>query len=257
MCRGPARASSSRSATEMCSPWSSQSNTSLASRLRGQPAGEHEAGAVQRAAAGPGRRRHPAGRAVHGAGERPGSAVHAGRFRRADLRRQGACPEPPRDLRDGADPTRGWQPGPAGGSRPGAAGGCQPGAQGRAPAPPGRSAALLLAVDEGKLVRGQAGGPLIPALCVAKLDGRYLAVVDACSHGRARLSEGTLADVTVTCPRHGASFDMRTGQPITAGWMPVACYDIAVSGNRITVRRHGRAVRFLGRAWQLCRRGRS
>jgi nitrite reductase/ring-hydroxylating ferredoxin subunit len=100
-----------------------------------------------------------------------------------------------------------------------------------------QEAARLRALEEGQLVRVRMGGPRVPALCVTKLDGCYLAVVDACSHGRARLSEGTLAGSVVTCPLHAASFDMRTGSAVAGGWASVACYDVAVSGNGVTGRR--------------------
>lgn len=39
------------------------------------------------------------------------------------------------------------------------------------------------------------------------------AIGDRCSHAEASLSEGELFDTEVECPRHGSSFDVRTGVP--------------------------------------------
>jgi len=38
------------------------------------------------------------------------------------------------------------------------------------------------------------------------------AIGDRCSHAEASLSEGELFGEEIECPRHGASFDLRTGQ---------------------------------------------
>ena len=47
---------------------------------------------------------------------------------------------------------------------------------------------------------------------VCRLDGRLHAFDDNCSHRDARLSEGRLRGATITCPVHGAQFDVRTGE---------------------------------------------
>lgn len=52
------------------------------------------------------------------------------------------------------------------------------------------------------------------AVLVANVDGTYHAVSDRCPHLGARLSQGTLEDGVVTCPKHGAQIDLRTGQTV-------------------------------------------
>ncbi len=47
---------------------------------------------------------------------------------------------------------------------------------------------------------------------VCRVDGRLHAFDDNCSHRDARLSEGRLRGSTITCPVHGAQFDVRTGE---------------------------------------------
>jgi len=57
-------------------------------------------------------------------------------------------------------------------------------------------------------------------LLLANSDGRVYALCDRCSHMNAPLSMGTLNGKIVTCPLHGARFDVttgkRAGEPMTA-----------------------------------------
>ena len=46
---------------------------------------------------------------------------------------------------------------------------------------------------------------------VCRVAGRLHAIEDNCSHRDARLSEGRLRGHLVTCPLHGAQFDVRDG----------------------------------------------
>ncbi|HLU49044.1 MAG TPA: non-heme iron oxygenase ferredoxin subunit [Planctomycetota bacterium] len=52
-------------------------------------------------------------------------------------------------------------------------------------------------------------GPEWIALC--KRDGQVWAVEDFCPHDTGPLGEGTLEGHEIICPRHGARFDIRTG----------------------------------------------
>ncbi|MBI4728490.1 MAG: non-heme iron oxygenase ferredoxin subunit [Acidobacteria bacterium] len=49
-------------------------------------------------------------------------------------------------------------------------------------------------------------------VALANVGGEFLAIGDTCSHAEASLSEGILEDGVVECPRHGATFDVRTGE---------------------------------------------
>jgi 3-phenylpropionate/trans-cinnamate dioxygenase ferredoxin subunit len=76
-------------------------------------------------------------------------------------------------------------------------------------------------------------------IAVANLgDGTFLAVDDICSHAEASLSEGEV-DVdleTIECPRHGSTFDLRTGQPKTLpATVPIPTFPIKVDGDRILI----------------------
>jgi 3-phenylpropionate/trans-cinnamate dioxygenase ferredoxin subunit len=47
---------------------------------------------------------------------------------------------------------------------------------------------------------------------VINLDGAFYAVEDVCTHDGGPLGEGELEGCELICPRHGARFDVRTGQ---------------------------------------------
>ena len=47
---------------------------------------------------------------------------------------------------------------------------------------------------------------------LANVDGAFYALDNKCPHMGGNLAGGVLEGTTVTCPRHGAKFDVRTGQ---------------------------------------------
>lgn len=62
---------------------------------------------------------------------------------------------------------------------------------------------------------------------VCRVAGELHAVTDNCSHRDAKLSEGRLRGALLTCPLHGAQFDVRTGahQGPPAS-VPIACFPV-------------------------------
>ncbi len=73
---------------------------------------------------------------------------------------------------------------------------------------------------------------------LARVQGRYYAISNVCSHADAWLDQGDLRPATweVQCPLHQGRFDLRTGKP-TAGPpnQPVRVYDVRVEGEDILV----------------------
>jgi len=51
-------------------------------------------------------------------------------------------------------------------------------------------------------------------IMIANSDGRIYALCDRCSHMNAPLSMGTLNGKVVTCPMHGARFDVTSGKKV-------------------------------------------
>ena len=48
-------------------------------------------------------------------------------------------------------------------------------------------------------------------IALFNVDGTFYAIDDECTHAGGSLSEGDLYEYTVTCPLHGAEFDVRSG----------------------------------------------
>jgi nitrite reductase/ring-hydroxylating ferredoxin subunit len=76
------------------------------------------------------------------------------------------------------------------------------------------------------------------AIALFNVGGRYHAVSDRCSHGRASLSEGKVDDdgCTLNCPWHGGRFNLETGEP--AGGpvrVGIKTYRVKVEGDKILV----------------------
>jgi nitrite reductase/ring-hydroxylating ferredoxin subunit len=51
-------------------------------------------------------------------------------------------------------------------------------------------------------------------IVIANLDGKFYACADRCAHMNARLSRGNVNQDIVTCPFHGAKFDITSGKKI-------------------------------------------
>jgi len=50
---------------------------------------------------------------------------------------------------------------------------------------------------------------------LVRIDGDVYCIDDVCTHDGGTLGDGTLDDHCLACPRHGAKFDVRTGQAVT------------------------------------------
>ncbi len=65
---------------------------------------------------------------------------------------------------------------------------------------------------------------------------RIFAIEDRCSHDDGPLAEGVLAGCAVECPRHGAQFDLKTGDALS---MPaseaVATYAIKIEAGTVYI----------------------
>ena len=70
-----------------------------------------------------------------------------------------------------------------------------------------------------------------------KVGGEIFCIDDVCTHDGGPLSDGTLEDHTIACPRHGAKFDIRTGNALTMpATVDTAAHDVKIEGDTIFVR---------------------
>ena len=51
-------------------------------------------------------------------------------------------------------------------------------------------------------------------IVIFNIAGRFFAIGDVCSHDDGPLGDGMIEGFNVVCPRHGAEFDVRTGQAV-------------------------------------------
>ncbi len=52
------------------------------------------------------------------------------------------------------------------------------------------------------------GKPIV----IFNIAGQYYSIADVCSHDDGPVGEGQVEEFTITCPRHGAKFDLRNGK---------------------------------------------
>jgi len=71
---------------------------------------------------------------------------------------------------------------------------------------------------------------------LCRVAGRYYAVSNLCSHAGQALSEGKLRGFEISCPLHGARFDIRDGRCLAApAWKPIATFAVVMEGDKVTV----------------------
>ena len=88
-------------------------------------------------------------------------------------------------------------------------------------------------LTSGKSILVDVGGQ---SVALFNVDGKYYAIGNSCTHVGGPLSEGTLEGTTVTCPLHGAQFDVSSGQVLAPPAVAaVGCYKVEVDGNDIKI----------------------
>ena len=73
-------------------------------------------------------------------------------------------------------------------------------------------------------------------IALFNIEGTYYAIDDTCTHKGGPLSEGKVRGSTVTCPWHGAIFDLVTGEVVQPpAQVGVFRYNVRVVGNDIEI----------------------
>jgi 3-phenylpropionate/trans-cinnamate dioxygenase ferredoxin subunit len=75
-------------------------------------------------------------------------------------------------------------------------------------------------------------------VCVVHVGDEWFAIGDTCSHAEYSLSEGDVwgDECEIECPKHGAMFSLRTGEPVTLpATQPVPTYSVHLDGDNVVV----------------------
>jgi len=73
-------------------------------------------------------------------------------------------------------------------------------------------------------------------LVIFKVDGKFHAIADVCTHDGGPLEDGDLEGYEVECPRHGARFDIRSGEALRfPAVTPVPAYETKIEGDDLYV----------------------
>lgn len=73
-------------------------------------------------------------------------------------------------------------------------------------------------------------------LLLCNVDGSIYAVEDVCTHDGGPLDQGELEGCRIVCPRHGAVFDVRTGEVLALpAVIPLPTYAVRVEGDEVFV----------------------
>jgi len=67
------------------------------------------------------------------------------------------------------------------------------------------------------------------------LEGKYYAISDVCTHDSGPLMDGELEGECIICPRHGARFNIITGEETVPAYEPVPLYNVKIEGDDILI----------------------
>ena len=74
-------------------------------------------------------------------------------------------------------------------------------------------------------------------LLLCNVDGRFYCIDNVCTHDDGPLGEGTLEGEVIECPRHGAQFNVKTGEVVMMpAVLALGSYPVRVEGDKIFVR---------------------
>jgi len=73
-------------------------------------------------------------------------------------------------------------------------------------------------------------------ILICNVDGSFFAIEDVCTHDGAPLDQGDLDGKCIICPRHGAMFDVQTGEALTLpAVLPLSTYAVELRDGEILV----------------------
>ncbi len=89
-------------------------------------------------------------------------------------------------------------------------------------------------VSEGKMQLVEVDDRLV---IIVQIDGKYHCIDDVCTHDGGPLSDGELQGCQISCPRHGAQFDVTTGEALTMpATQATGCHEVKVEDGNLYVK---------------------
>jgi len=75
-------------------------------------------------------------------------------------------------------------------------------------------------------------------ILIVDVEGKYYAIGNKCTHRGGDLSKGSLSGKVVKCPRHGAKFDVTTGEVATGpAKKSEPTFEVRVEGKNILIKK--------------------
>jgi 3-phenylpropionate/trans-cinnamate dioxygenase ferredoxin subunit len=91
----------------------------------------------------------------------------------------------------------------------------------------------MAALADGEMIACDVEGVDV-LLC--RVDGQHYAVSNHCSHARQALATGKLKGYEISCPLHGARFDVRDGRCLAApASRPIPTFEVTLEAGKVHV----------------------
>ncbi|WP_020160791.1 non-heme iron oxygenase ferredoxin subunit [Methylobacter marinus] len=74
-------------------------------------------------------------------------------------------------------------------------------------------------------------------VAIFKIEGRFYAIEDVCTHDGAEIASGELDGCEIICPRHGARFCVKTGEvKAPPAYEDIDTFPVRIENGRVQVR---------------------
>jgi nitrite reductase/ring-hydroxylating ferredoxin subunit len=88
-------------------------------------------------------------------------------------------------------------------------------------------------VGDGEALKVAVGGLTV---AVYRVEGKFYATDDLCTHGPGSLSEGFLDGFVIECDFHAGCFDIRNGEVVQPPcYVPIKTYAVTVKAGRVLI----------------------
>ena len=76
-------------------------------------------------------------------------------------------------------------------------------------------------------------------IMLCNVAGEHYAISNICTHARVLLSKGKLRGHAITCPLHGARFDVRNGKCLSGpAFLDVETYPVSIEDDNVIIKVH-------------------